>query len=391
MVPCLRALERLRPLLGEVHVYDTGSVDGTIELAERWGCSVERGFWDYDFARARNASMARSQAVWVLIVDADERVSADPERLRRLLESEDVADVLNIPFVHVDETDRVIGHSVYGKIVRRYATRFRGRVHEVVERRDKAPVTSRELRSDVAVVRHVGYATADIRRTKAQRNAEISEIEVREAEQSDDSLRIGEAHYHHSRALQRLGDSDAATRALLRSMNMFVPGSLGSERVMSSLVPVLLEQGRDADAVSAVRTHLGHGGSPHHGRFLLAQIAQAQGRPHRVLEALRGIPDSAAPERDLSPADVLRLRSQALDALGRADEALACCVRAVAQWGDVARMQELLLRVEGQDTRAVAALLAEGELATSDLVIGALVEAGGPGVEIAGHLRRSGA
>ena len=50
---CLAALEKLRPLLGRICVYDTGSRDATVELARAAGCVVTQGYWDDDFARAK--------------------------------------------------------------------------------------------------------------------------------------------------------------------------------------------------------------------------------------------------------------------------------------------------------------------------------------------------
>ena len=53
---CLYAL---KDVVDEVVVYDTGSIDGTPELAEAVGATVIRGHWDDDFAPARNAALER--------------------------------------------------------------------------------------------------------------------------------------------------------------------------------------------------------------------------------------------------------------------------------------------------------------------------------------------
>ena len=49
---CLGALNGIAD---EVVIYDTGSSDGTIALAEDSGATVVRGYWDDDFGRARAA------------------------------------------------------------------------------------------------------------------------------------------------------------------------------------------------------------------------------------------------------------------------------------------------------------------------------------------------
>src|SRR5664279_5393315 len=75
---CLQALRSLTGLVEEIVIYDTGSVDGTQDIAREAGATVVQGYWDGDFSRARNAAIGVTTASWVLIVDADERVVADP-------------------------------------------------------------------------------------------------------------------------------------------------------------------------------------------------------------------------------------------------------------------------------------------------------------------------
>jgi len=67
-------LASIRPWVGEICVLDTGSRDGTVEIARSFGAKVESFVWREDFAAARNASLAMSQAPWALVIDADERL-----------------------------------------------------------------------------------------------------------------------------------------------------------------------------------------------------------------------------------------------------------------------------------------------------------------------------
>ncbi|MBC7976187.1 MAG: glycosyltransferase, partial [Myxococcales bacterium] len=71
-----RSLERCLvsacPWVDEMVVLDTGSVDATRDIARRMGARVERFEWVDDFAAARNASLALSDAAWNLVLDADE-------------------------------------------------------------------------------------------------------------------------------------------------------------------------------------------------------------------------------------------------------------------------------------------------------------------------------
>jgi len=60
----------------EMVVADTGSSDGTPELAERLGARVMRVRWEQDFAQARNRALQGLQTDWALSLDADERLDA---------------------------------------------------------------------------------------------------------------------------------------------------------------------------------------------------------------------------------------------------------------------------------------------------------------------------
>lgn len=382
---CLDSLAALRPLLGRIHVYDTGSTDDTIEIARQRGCHVMEGFWDDDFARARNASLAPSRASWALIIDADERVVADPARLGRTLAAASSSDVLTASFSHVDDSGRTIGRSEYEKVVRVGRVEYQGRVHETVYRVDGEPLRSAHLDDVELHFRHLGYATADIRRGKMARNAAVSRADVAAAVASGDARRIGEANYHHARSLARLGATDDALAALEAARAAFHAGSVGRDRVATSQVGLLLEGGRMDDAAQAVRVYLNAAGAPHLARLLLARIAVHADRPAEALSVLAPVPEEGAPERDVEPRDVLRLKIAALDRLGRHDEALAACFVLVTRWHDAVYVPDLLVRVAGQDAGAVASVIA-GDGSPLPMLLEELRRAGPFGAEIAARL-----
>jgi glycosyltransferase involved in cell wall biosynthesis len=67
-----RALSSARPHVDRLIVLDTGSTDATREIAVAEGAEVHAFTWCDDFAAARNAALALSDADWNLILDADE-------------------------------------------------------------------------------------------------------------------------------------------------------------------------------------------------------------------------------------------------------------------------------------------------------------------------------
>jgi len=79
-------LGSVRDIATEFIVGDTGSTDGSQEIARACGAQVVSIAWEDDFSRARNAALANCTADWVLTLDADEELdSAAAKLLPRLL------------------------------------------------------------------------------------------------------------------------------------------------------------------------------------------------------------------------------------------------------------------------------------------------------------------
>ena len=58
----------------EIVVADTGSTDGTAGIARRGGARVESIGWE-GFVASRNRVLSEARHEWILVLDADERVS----------------------------------------------------------------------------------------------------------------------------------------------------------------------------------------------------------------------------------------------------------------------------------------------------------------------------
>ncbi len=74
-------LGSVRGIVAEIVVADTGSGDGSPEVARQFGARVFSIPWESDFAKARNMALARVQSDWVLILDADERLDESAKEL----------------------------------------------------------------------------------------------------------------------------------------------------------------------------------------------------------------------------------------------------------------------------------------------------------------------
>jgi glycosyltransferase involved in cell wall biosynthesis len=74
-----RALQSVRPFVERMIVLDTGSADSTPQIARECGAQVFHFDWCDDFAAARNASLALSDADWNLVLDTDEWIAGGAE------------------------------------------------------------------------------------------------------------------------------------------------------------------------------------------------------------------------------------------------------------------------------------------------------------------------
>lgn len=155
-------LENAASYADERLVLDTGSADGTREIAVRAGTDVYDFAWTDDFAAARNAALAHASGTWASVLDADEAFF-DPREVRPYLAMMDVlmpdVDAVLLPIVHVDEDDghREIGRAPHIRLVRLGRRLFyEGRVHERLQKVGGEPVFYQEPAA--LSIRHVGYS-----------------------------------------------------------------------------------------------------------------------------------------------------------------------------------------------------------------------------------------
>ncbi|GMA88878.1 hypothetical protein GCM10025868_41280 [Angustibacter aerolatus] len=201
-----QCVEALLPAVDEVVVYDTGSTDDTVAVCERLGARVVRGFWDDDFAAARNRALALVDSEWVLSVDADEVLGGDVAALRERLRRE-TADLVLVPVVSTTWSAAEDGEEHRPvRLFRRASARWVGALHETVTSTDG---TSLVLSHEPAPVRllHSGYqADRMAAKDKNVRNLAIAQAQVDALEQAGaDDAATAQAWGNLGRALVSAG------------------------------------------------------------------------------------------------------------------------------------------------------------------------------------------
>ncbi|MGE0529158.1 MAG: glycosyltransferase, partial [Bdellovibrionales bacterium] len=177
-----RCLTSVRDLVQEIIVIDTGSEDGSQELARGLGAKVVEIPWPDSFAAARNESLQHATGDWILWLDADEWIEGDNQTLlKQLLQNlprENIAYLMrqSSPLaeapharVHVDQV----------RLFRNLpGLAWRYRVHEQI-----LP-SLREMGAEVyttsIVIDHAGFAENTQQQGKVDRNLRLLELDLNE-------------------------------------------------------------------------------------------------------------------------------------------------------------------------------------------------------------------
>ncbi|MFN8641536.1 MAG: glycosyltransferase [Candidatus Binatia bacterium] len=220
-------LRALRGLADEVVVYDTGSADGSQEVARAAGARVVQGDWHDDFGRARNAALAHCAGEWVLHVDADEVFAGDPATLRAALDAAHV-DAFAVEIVNLGGDGKHDAAHRACRVFRRELFHWQGRLHEqVVHRADGSDYPLAVLACGRLI--HSGYTPERLRaKDKGARNVRLATLEAATEGDSVDAVvklacsytladRPAEALALFARARALAGDSPPHRRRICRT------------------------------------------------------------------------------------------------------------------------------------------------------------------------------
>jgi len=269
MLPeCLASARRA---VDRMIVVDTGSSDGTRDVARRFGAEVVEHAWSDDFAAARNAGLERVDAGYVLVLDADERLTSRAARVLRDAARRGRVDVGLLPLHDAASADARPADVVAGRARRgepillprllRWSEdlRFEGVVHESIARYASRP--GRRIEALDAPIVHYG-AAPEVRaeRGKDERNRAL--LERRCALEPENPIPLA----HLAAELRRAGRTKEALEAARRAWACWEEARARGEQHDAVLPASVLahlalrfdafdEAMRVAEAALAIETH----------------------------------------------------------------------------------------------------------------------------------------
>ncbi len=151
-----QCLESVKDLVDEIIVVvDDRSEDSTLQVAKDYGSKIKTFHWVEDFSAARNASLDMATGDWILVLDADEELTAEGRNVvKQIVEGGEYDDKDIIGFKFDQRTYLLKDRSKYVALRKRFEMdnykghkssqlvrlfknhpkiRFRHRVHELVE------------------------------------------------------------------------------------------------------------------------------------------------------------------------------------------------------------------------------------------------------------------
>ena len=330
---CLaECLGSVRSIADEIVIADTGSTDGTVAVARRFGAKVFSIEWRHDFAEARNHSLEAATGDWLLHLDADEVL--DPEgaaRIRALVDADGYgASAIEVTLANYCNAPRAWrwtpahpndpwarGRSGYIAVplLRLFRNRcgyhYREPVHENIT--ESVLEAGGIVRAEPIVIHHYGYGG-----DAAPKGHVYLEIARRKAAQRP---RDAKAWHDLAEQLLSLNQTAEAESAARRALEV-EPTHLGAATTLGN---ILLNRGSLDEARALFEALEAAGTSPPHVVTALAAIACHQGRVEEAIHRLEAVIE-AAPHTIMARlyyARALDLSGRAADARRQLEAALA--------------------------------------------------------------------
>ncbi len=171
-----RCLASVQPYVDEIVIVDTGSKDGTPEVAMQYGAKVSHFTWCNDFAAARNYAVAQASGDWILTLDADEELVVESQDFRDQLTLQPDVLIYLLPLTEADNQANLTPLQA-ARVFRNMPTQlmYEGYFHEQLMYQQRFPQRNQVSSLKSLKVLHYGYAE-DLRLQK-HRNRNLPLLE----------------------------------------------------------------------------------------------------------------------------------------------------------------------------------------------------------------------
>jgi glycosyltransferase involved in cell wall biosynthesis len=172
-----RCLSSVKLYVDEMIVVDTGSQDGTPELAAEYGAKVRDFEWCDDFAAARNYAISQAAGDWILMLDADEELVVESEKFLDQLTLFPGIVAYSLPLYNVNDefSNKTVGSYVtrlFGNIP---ALKYVGRFHEFIKFQNQEINGKWSIYIDNPKIIHYGYGKEQVKQKNLSRNIPLLE------------------------------------------------------------------------------------------------------------------------------------------------------------------------------------------------------------------------
>lgn len=210
---CLSSLAPLRKAVPcELVMADTGSVDGSRAVAERYADILFDFPWCDDFSAARNAVMDRCIGRWYLSIDADEWLDSDIRELVGFIRANnkktgEACAVCQRNYMSADDETEYRDFIAVRMVRMSTGLRFHGAIHERFEYDDGRTLMTTPLYK--TIFHHDGYQNQDPEADAARRKRNM-DLLVRELEKDPENVRL------LKQCIESSGADDEAKEAYIR-------------------------------------------------------------------------------------------------------------------------------------------------------------------------------
>ncbi len=176
-----KCLEAIKKYECEIVVVDTGSTDGSKELAAEYTAKVFDFEWCDNFAMARNFAADKACNDWIFMIDTDEYITSfDVKCIAEMIDSgkEFVGRVKRDNILLEDGEERIVTEYI-SRLYRKSKYEYTGRIHEQII--DKVKMYEFDYCDLPITLLHDGYAGVAVdKKKKAERNIRLLMLDFKE-------------------------------------------------------------------------------------------------------------------------------------------------------------------------------------------------------------------